>query len=132
MSKINDFLNEAKIFYLASVDGTQPKCRPLGYRKFMDGKNIFAVGDFKEVYHQLTKNPLVEIVATKPTMQWLRYTGKVVFLTDPKYGEMVFEALPQLREIYAKVNGKPAVFYLENAKAEIRKLTGEVEETLEC
>lgn len=30
MSKIKDFLNETKVFFLATADGDQPKLRPLG------------------------------------------------------------------------------------------------------
>lgn len=30
MSKINDFLTEAGVFFLATADGDQPKLKPLG------------------------------------------------------------------------------------------------------
>ena len=50
MSKVNDFLTEAGVFYLATVDGDQPKVRPLGAHLEMDGKVIFGVGDFKDMY----------------------------------------------------------------------------------
>ena len=38
MGKVNDFLTEAGVFYLATVDGDQPKVRPLGAHMEMDGK----------------------------------------------------------------------------------------------
>ena len=47
MSKVNDFITEAGVFYLATVDGDQPKVRPLGAHMEMDGKVLFGVGDFK-------------------------------------------------------------------------------------
>ena len=100
MSKVNDFLTEAGVFYLATVDGDQPKVRPLGAHLEMDGKVLFGVGDFKEVYKQLVANPKVEIACAKPDGHWLRYTGKVVFDTDPKYAEANLEAIPALRNIY--------------------------------
>ena len=50
MSKINDFLTEAGVFFLATVDGDQPKLRPLGAHFEIDGKLLFGVGDFKDVY----------------------------------------------------------------------------------
>ena len=56
MSKINDYLTEAKVFFLATVDGKQPKLRPLGAHLEMDGKVIFGVGDFKEVYKQMRES----------------------------------------------------------------------------
>ena len=46
MSKINDFLTDAGMFFLATVDGDQPKLRPLGLHLEMDGKVLFGIGDF--------------------------------------------------------------------------------------
>ena len=84
MSRLNDFLTEAGIFYVATNDGAQPKLRPFGAHVEVDGVVHFAVGDFKAVYKQMLANPLTEIVACKPDGVWLRYTGKIVFDTDKK------------------------------------------------
>ena len=46
MSKLNDFLTEAGMFFVATNDGAQPKLRPFGAHVEIDGKVIFAVGDF--------------------------------------------------------------------------------------
>ena len=126
MSKVNDFITEAGVFFLATVDGNQPKLRPLGAHFEADGKVLFGVGDFKDVYKQMQKNPLVEIVACKKDMHWLRYTGKAVFDTDPKYAEMFLEAMPNLRDIYNEKTGhKMAVFHLEEATAVEIAIMGE-------
>ena len=118
MSKVNDFLSEAKVFYLATVDGDQPKVRPLGVHLEMDGKLMFGVGDHKDVYKQMLANPKVEIACAKPDGHWLRYTGRVVFETDPKYVEMSLEAMPMLRDIYNDETGyKLVMFHLEDATA---------------
>ena len=118
MSKVNDFLNETGVFFLATTDGDQPKVRPLGAHLEMDGKVIFGVGDFKEVYRQLVANPKVEIAACKPNGRWMRYTGRVVFETDPKYAEANLEASPHLRNIYNEETGhKLMMFHLEDATA---------------
>ena len=100
MSKLNDFLTEAGLFFLATADGDQPKLRPLGAHMEMDGKVMFGVGDFKDVYKQLAANPKTEIVAAKADGHWLRYTGKAVFETDPKYAEAMLDMMPNLRDIY--------------------------------
>ena len=118
MSKVNDFLTEAGMFFLATADGDQPKVRPLGFHMEMDGKVLFGVGDFKDVYKQLIANPKTEIVACKPDGHWLRYTGKAVFETDPKYAEAALEAMPNLKGIYNEETGnKMMVFHLEDAAA---------------
>ena len=118
MSKVNDFLTEAGVFFLATADGDQPKLRPLGAHLEMDDKVIFGVGDFKNVYRQMVANPKVEIAACKPDGHWLRYTGKVVFEDDPKYAEAMLDAMPDLRNIYNEQTGnKMMTFHLEDATA---------------
>ncbi len=117
MSKINDFLNEAGLFFLATADGDQPKLRPLGLHFEADGLERFGVGDFKDVYRQLKANPKCEIVAAKPDGHWLRYTGTAVF-DEPKYAEQALELMPALKNIYNEQTGnKMMIFHLENASA---------------
>ncbi len=130
MSKINDFLTEAGVFFLATTDGDQPKLRPLGAHLEADGKVIFGVGDFKDVYKQMTANPLVEIAACKPDGHWLRYTGKAVFESDYKYAEQMIKAL-KLDQIYNETTGnKLMTFHLEDAKAVDIAVMGEGENLL--
>lgn len=131
MSKVNDFLTETGVFFLATVDGNQPKLRPLGAHIEMDDKVLFGVGDFKDVYKQMQTNPLVEIVACKQDGHWLRYTGKAVFDTDAKYAEAMLEGLPHLKSIYNEETGhKLAMFHLEEATAVDIAMMGEGENLL--
>lgn len=130
MSKIKDFLNETKVFFLATVDGDQPKLRPLGAFIEEDGKLIFGVGDFKNVFRQLKQNPHVEIAACKPDGHWLRYTGKAVFETDQKYAEQMIKAF-DLGAIYNDQTGnKLMTFHLEDAAAVDIAVMGEGESLL--
>lgn len=131
MSKVNDFLTEAGVFFLATVDGDQPKVRPLGAHFEMDDKVLFGVGDFKDVYKQMVANPKVEIVACKQDGHWMRYTGKAVFEEDPKYAEAVLDMMPDLRNIYNEQTGKKmAIFHLEDATAVDIAMMGEGENLL--
>lgn len=128
MSKINDFLTETGTFFLATVDGNQPRLRPLGAHVEMDDKVVFGVGDFKNVYKQLQINPLCEIVACKKDGHWLRYTGKAVFETDYKAAEAMMEAIPFLKNIYnEKTGNKLMCFHLEEATAVDIPMMGEGE-----
>ena len=131
MSKVNDFLTEVGVFFLATADGDQPKVRPLGAHLEMDDKVIFGVGDFKNVYKQIAANPKVEIVACKPDGHWLRYTGKAVFEEDPKYAEAMLDMMPDLRNIYNEDTGnKMMTFHLEAATAVDIPVMGEGENLL--
>ncbi len=130
MSKVKDFLAEAGVFFMATVDGNQPKLRPLGAFLEADGKLIFGVGDFKNVYRQMVANPLVEIAACKPDGHWLRYTGKAVFETDGKYAEQMI-ADSHLEAIYNEQTGnKLMTFHLEDATAVDILVMGEGENLL--
>lgn len=118
MSKVNDFLNEAGVFYLATVDGDQPKIRPLGAHIDCDGEEFFGVGDFKDVYKQLVANPKVELAAAKADGHWIRFTGKAKFEDDPKYAEAMLDYMPQLRGIYNDETGhKLMMFHIVDATA---------------
>lgn len=131
MSRINDYLTEAGTFFLATTDGDQPRVRPLGAHMEMDGKVLFGVGDFKDVYKQLAANPKTEIVAAKPDGHWMRYTGKAVFETDPKYAEAMLDGMPHLRSIYNEETGhKMMVFHIEDASAVDIAVMGEGENLL--
>lgn len=117
---IDSFLTEAGMFFLASEDQDQAKCRPLRFHKIINDQLYFAVGDFKDVYKQLCKNPKLEIVAVNG-MDWLRFYGKAVFEESYELAQMILEASPHLQSIYNDdTNYKYMVFHLEDAAAEFR------------
>ncbi len=128
IDRINEFLDEAGVFFLASVDGNQAKCRPLGFHMEKYGRLYFAVGEHKDVYDQITKNPSIEITAINEDKTWLRYTGDAVFEIDPIYANLALDYSPNLKAIYNEETGKTLkVFHLEYGKAVLNKLNGESE-----
>ena len=127
MNKIKAFLQETGVFFLATTDGDQPKLRPLGAFLEADGKLIFGVGDFKDVYRQMQKNPKVEIAACKKDGHWLRYTGTAVFETDESYAAQMIKNVG-LESIYNEKTGhRLMTFHLENATAVDIHVMGEGE-----
>lgn len=127
--RIDEFMNEAEVFYLATVDGDKPKNRPLGFHLLKDDKIYFGVGNQKEVYRQLTVNPNVEVVAVVGT-DFLRYYGKAVFEETYDFADSIVAGNEFLQSIYNDETGfKLAVFHLEEATAEIRNIAGEIMES---
>ena len=125
IEKINAFLDENPVFYLATVNNDRPRCRPLGLHLYTDGKLYFGVGSFKEVYQQMVNNPHVEITTTNKEGIWLRYSGKAVFEESYDLAEAVIAASPMLASIYNEQTGrKLAMFHLEDAVAELRTPVG--------
>lgn len=101
------------MFFLASVDGNQAKCRLLGFHMEKYGRLYFAAGEHKDVYDQITKNPSIEITAINEDKTWLRYTGDAVFEIDPIYANLALDYSPNLKAIYNEETGKTLkVFHL--------------------
>ena len=131
VQKINKFLTETKVFFMATTDSQKPHLRPLGLHFEADGKLLFGVGDFKDVYKQMQADAYVEIVALKENGHWLRYNGKAVFETDAKYEQQALEIMPHLKDIYnEKTGNKLAIFHLEDASAVIIPVMGAGEKLL--
>ena len=110
--KIHKFLDEAKVYYLSTIDGDKPRCRPLGVHLHQNDKIYFGVGGYKEVYQQLEKNPNCELVALKG-VEWIRINGKAIFEKDFVLSEKILSNNPHLKELYAKNNWKLMVFHIE-------------------
>jgi uncharacterized pyridoxamine 5'-phosphate oxidase family protein len=124
IEKINDFLTKAGVFYLTTEDGDKPKCRPVGLHLLINGTIYFGVGEFKEVYKQMQKNPNVEFCATVD-MEFLRFYGRAVFETTTEIADASLEMVPVLKQIYNERTGyKLGIFHLENATAEFRSMMG--------
>ena len=115
---IHEFLGKAGTFFLATEDGEQPKVRPLSFQMYENGKIYFGVGKHKDVFHQIEKNPRVEVSGFKgPDI--IRYYGKAVVGDNPALFDKAVKVLPLLAQIYNEKTGfKLALFYLEDAKAE--------------
>ena len=129
IAKINDLITRAEVFYLATVDGDRPKCRPLGFHLLDGDKIYFGVGTFKEVYKQMQANPNVEISAWDGE-HILRYYGKANLDKNEDIVKKAFELMPELAEIYKSNGWEMGIFYLDDATAEIRNMF-EIEESYE-
>ena len=63
--RVNQYLSEAKTYYLATVDNDQPRVRPFGTSLLFEGKVYIQTGLKKDVAHQIEKNPKFEIYVDK-------------------------------------------------------------------
>lgn len=61
MEKVYKFLKDAKTYYLATMDGYQPRVRPFGTAHVFDGKLYIQTGKKKAVSKQIMQNNKVEI-----------------------------------------------------------------------
>ena len=121
VEKVNEFLDDTKMFYFLTTDGNQPKGRPFTFHMLVDDKLYFGTGTFKKCYAQLVANPKVEVLAVKGG-EFLRYDGEVKLVKDEALTAKVREIMPQIMSIYDKNGWELGLFYLENGHAEIRKM----------
>ena len=117
--KVGEFLDKAKIFYFLTTDGTQPKGRPFGFHMMDGDKLYFGCGTFKNVFHQLTANPHVEVLAVNGS-EFMRYDGTVKVVKDEALIQKVRMIMPKIMETYDKNGWEMGLFYLEGGHAEIR------------
>ena len=75
MEKIYEFLKAAGTYYLATVEGDQPRVRPFGTIDLFEGRLYIQTGKVKDVSKQIHANPKIEICAFKDGV-WLRVAAK--------------------------------------------------------
>lgn len=126
MEKVFQFLKDAETYYLATVEGDQPRVRPFGTIHIFEGKLYIQTGRVKDVSKQIMANGKVEICAMKEG-DWIRVTGTLVEDDRTEARQSMLDAYPSLQSMYAADDGNTQVFYLENATATISSFTHEPE-----
>ncbi len=126
MREVLGFLQNSRVFFLATTQGDQPKARPLGFVMAFEGKIYFGVGDEKDVYKQMQANPKVEIVSVNQEGNWLRLTGRASFDLRPEVFTAAVDILPVLGEMYGSDAPRFATFYLSEATATFLDLSGPI------
>ena len=125
MEEVLKFLKENPTYYLATMDGDQPRGRPFGTISLFEGKLYFQTGHVKQVYEQLTANPKIEICATSHDGCWLRLTATAVRDDRSEARAAVLDDYPSLKKMYAPDDGNCEVFYLKDATAVFSSFTAE-------
>ena len=122
MERVAKFLKEAGTYYLATVDGDQPRVRPFGTINIFDGKLYIQTGKVKPVSKPLHTNPKAEICAFKDGA-WLRVSGELIEDDRREARESMLNAYPELRNMYSEDDGNTEVFYFQNATAVFSSFT---------
>ena len=116
MKRVFDFLKKAEVYYLATVDGDQPRVRPFGTVNEFEGKLYIQTGKIKPTSKQLIANPKAEICAYK-NGAWLRLAGEFVEDDRIEAKKSMLDAYPNLRDMYDENDDNTQVFYVQNATA---------------
>ena len=125
MNEVYEFLKECGVYYLATVEGDQPRVRPFGTCDVFEGKLYIQTGKIKPVAQQLKANPKVEISAMSPEGKWIRIAAEAVLDDNIAAQEHMRAAYPSLQAQYKPGDGNTEVYYLKNATAVICSFTEE-------
>ena len=126
MEKVFQFLKDAQTYYLATVEGDQPRVRPFGTVHIFEGRLYIQTGRVKDVSKQIMANGKVELCAMKEG-EWIRVAGTLVEDDRTEARQSMLDAYPSLQNMYAADDGNTQVFYLEKATATISSFTHEPE-----
>ncbi len=122
MQEIYEFLKKCETYYLATMDGDQPRVRPFGTIDLFDGRLTIQTGRVKEVSRQILEHPKVEICAFDGE-RWLRVAASAV--EDPRIEaqEHMLAAYPSLQKMYKAGDGNTQIFALEKGTATFSSFT---------
>ncbi len=122
IEKVYQFLADAQTYYLATVEGDQPRVRPFGTALLYGGRLYIETGKVKSVSKQLAANPKAEICAFM-NGKWLRVAGELVNDDNRDVKVAMLEKMPSLAAMYSPDDGNMQMLYFRNATATFSSFT---------
>ncbi len=124
MHEVYEFLKKCETYYLATVEGDQPRVRPFGTTDLFEGRLYIETGKRKPVSHQMLANPKVEICAFDGTT-WLRVQANAIEDDRFEARKHMLDSYPSLRSMYNEHDGNCQVLYLRDVVATFSTFGGE-------
>ena len=116
MERVCKFLKDAEVYYLATVEGNQPRVRPFGTAHIFEGKLYIQTGKVKPVSKQIAENPKAELCAFKD-VTWLRVSCELENDDRVEAKKSMLDDYENLRGMYNENDDNTQVLYLKNAVA---------------
>ena len=126
MQEVFEFLKSAGTYYLATVDGDQPRVRPFGTIDIYDGRLYIQTGKCKAVADQLKANPKIELSAMHEG-RWIRLAAEAVLDDNIEAQIHMLDNYTTLKGMYTPGDGNTEVYFLQNVTAAICSFTAEPE-----
>lgn len=124
MQEVYEFLKACGTYYLATVEGDQPRVRPFGTIDIFEDKLYIQTGKVKDVSKEMQANPKVEICAFDG-QKWIRVAGEVLRDDRVEPKKHMLDSYPNLQALYRADDDNTEVLYLKNATATIYSFTEE-------
>jgi len=116
METVCAYLKKCGVYFLATLEGNQPRVRPFGVAEIFEGKLYFLTGKRKSVSRQIEENPKIEISAMSGDT-WIRIEAVAVEDYRLSAKQHMLDVYPSLKSMYRADDGNCQVFYLKNATA---------------
>ena len=129
MKRVYEFLKKANVYYLATVEGDQPRVRPFGTVNEFEGKLYIQTGKIKPTSRQIAANPKAEICAFCDGA-WIRIACELIEDDRFEAKKSMLDAYPHLRGMYDENDGNTQVLWMKNAVATFSAF-GKAPETVE-
>ena len=123
MQEVVDFLKKAGTYYLATVEGDQPRVRPFGTAHEFKGKLYIQTAKSKPCSKQMAANTKVEICALDGGA-WLRIEAKAINDDSVEAKQSMLDAYPMLKDRYSAEDPNTQVLYLKDAVATFSSFEG--------
>ena len=122
MNEVYEFLKQCGTYYLATVEGDQPRVRPFGTIDLFEDKLYIQTGKVKDCSKQMQANPKVEICAFDGK-RWLIIAATMVRddRVEPKIH--MLDNYPNLKAMYDPEDDNTEVLYLKDATATFSSFT---------
>ena len=114
--KVFEFLESAGTFYLATVEGDQPRVRPYGAMLYYEDKIYIRAFGMTNATRQIAANPKAEICAFKG--KTLRIQCTLVEDNRPEVVKALVDKMTVLKPILGDNGEKGVMYYLKDAKAD--------------
>jgi len=125
MKEVFEFIKKCGTYYLATVEGDQPRVRPFGAIAVFEDKLYIQTGKIKAVSHQIAANHKVEICAFDGASgTWIRVAGSLIRDERIEAKEYMLEQHPSLKNMYSATDDNTEVLYFEDATATFSSFGG--------
>jgi uncharacterized pyridoxamine 5'-phosphate oxidase family protein len=129
MQEVYEFMKKCGHYFIATVDGDQPRVRAFGTVVIFDNRICIQTGRKKNVSRQMKANPKIEICALDMSAgRWLRVAATVVEDDRQEARQFMLDQYPELKSIYSADDGNTQVLYLKDVTATFSSFAGESRE----
>lgn len=122
MQEVYEFLKKCNTYYLATIEGDQPRVRPFGTIDIFEDKLYIQTGKVKDVSKQIAANPKVELCAFGEGT-WVRVAGTLVRDDRVEAKQHMLDNYPSLQQMYSATDDNTEVLYFKDATATFSSFT---------